>query len=150
MEWQFSAALHFQSWSGDGKSRECCRDWQAYSSIQNKREVISEGVLQKGFCLFQGLLAGVSRWLQALFGCRCYTFDWKMERTASSSFCSWWTQLAIPSCIWCGGGRVWGKLGLVSAAVAQHYRHTPRFSYTHRCLQGFRECSGNCIPWSGA
>ncbi len=53
-----------------------------------KGKAIEKECFRRAFCLFQGLLAGVSRWLQALFGCRCYTFDWKMERTASSSFCS--------------------------------------------------------------
>jgi len=59
-------------------------------------------------------------------------------------------KLAITCCLWSVGGRVRGKLGLVSVEFAQHYRSSTRIGYQLRCLQRFGECSRSSIPRSGA
>ena len=63
------------------------------SVVETDKHTVSYKIREKsfekeGFCLFQGLLAGVSGWLQALFGYRRNCFEREMERTTSSSFCS--------------------------------------------------------------
>jgi hypothetical protein len=109
-------------------------------------KIINKECFRRVFVSFKacwsGLLAGCRPYLSVdattLYG----RFRGKLVAACAIDAHNW----LFSSGLWCPRGRVNKKLDIFLTEFVSDYRVSTCIDYTHRCLQGFRNCSGLRVP----